>query len=139
MGKKNRKYIAVLLISILAFTAGAAILEYYAGINANINVGNILNIDGYPAENLIITKGINIYPSQTNTTNYTFMSNIDTNISFAVESPYIDVEILYNNTAITYLDMTKNVSYALEIVYTCPFNVTSGVYWSNITINPNGA
>ena len=131
--KIKKLMIAMGITTLLSTLAIAGVLLYYAQIDTNVNVNNLIEINGQPAENLQINININMYPGETNTTTYTILSHKDTNINFLIDSPDIITTI---NNGMTTLSMTAETIYYLDINYYCPNNLTSGSYYSNITIQP---
>jgi len=138
MIRKTKKMLIIMgtLIMITAFAIAGTLL-FYANIQTNMNVGNILTIDGQPAENTIITNDINGYANTTYNNTYEMTVNKNATIYFNIDqSPEITTTILNEDTPISQIDMLVGTTYYIEIQYYIHNDATSGNYYSNITINP---
>ena len=137
--KKIKQMIAsIAIVFILSSIAIAGALLYYANISAEVNVSNLIDINGGPAENTAISVQLNGYPNDTINETYILKAYRDTTIYFNVDSDTeIQTTIYYNSNPITQLNLVENVNTTIEIQYYIQQNATSGNYWSNITIDQN--
>ena len=124
------------ICSLLITIAVGGSLLYYANISAEINVNAMLEIDGQPMENQVLQTSLSGYGGDINVSEYQLFSHRDNNVSFIIDSLDINTVVTYQDQPVIWLDMIAETPYNINVTYTIPYNLTSGKYWSNISIYP---
>jgi len=136
--KKVKKMLVALGITTLISTfAIAGVLLFFADVQTDVNVSNLLNINDIPAENLLITNTINGFPNETHVRTYYLNATQDLTVYFIVDSDdNITTNVKYMGNPVTELGLTANTNTTITIEYYIPINTTSGTYPSSVKFNP---
>ena len=139
--KIGKKTLVIMTILSMVGIATAGILLFYANIDTTVNVSPLIEMDGNPIENTLMTNEITGYGGDVNVTMHTLLAHRNANISFEILSPEIETEIRYYDSNYLLggiidgdLYLPAETPILVNFVYKIPYNLTSGTYNSNITI-----